>query len=244
MLSGRRVLVSTGTRPLQDQIFYKDLPALAAALGTPIKAAYMKGRTNYLCLHRFERLREAEAGLTVPDRRWLTAIAEWATETVTGDRGEIEDLPDDLPLWSEVTATTEQCLGRECPRYTECFVTRMKDRAAEASVVIVNHHLLCADASVRQGGFGEVIPDCDVAVIDEAHQLEDVVTSTSASPSARTVWRSSRATPHRRPDRSPATPDGWRPAWRRRPRTCSRPAAACSMRRDSNCASSRRRGIA
>ena len=85
-------------------------------------------------------------------------------------------MPDDLPLWSEVTATTEQCLGRECPRYGECFVTRMKERAAEADVVIVNHHLLCADASVRQGGFGEVIPECDFAVIDEAHQLEDVVT--------------------------------------------------------------------
>lgn len=176
VLAGRRVLISTGTRPLQDQIFYKDLPALAGALGLTIRAAYMKGRTNYVCVHRLERLREAEAGLPAPDRRWLVAIAEWATETSTGDRGEIEDMPDDLPLWSEVTATTEQCLGRDCPRYTECFVTRMKDRAAEADVVIVNHHLLCADASVRQGGFGEVIPECDLAVIDEAHQLEDVVT--------------------------------------------------------------------
>lgn len=176
VLSGRRVLISTGTRPLQDQIFYKDVPALEAALGTPIRAAYMKGRANYLCLHRFERLREAEASLPVEDRRWMAAIAEWASHTETGDRGEIEDLPDDFPLWSEVTATTEQCLGRECPRYGDCFVTRMKERAAEASVVIVNHHLLCADASVKQGGFGEVIPECDVAVIDEAHQLEDVAT--------------------------------------------------------------------
>ena len=176
VLSGRRVLISTGTRPLQDQIFYKDVPALQNALGTPISAAYMKGRSNYLCLHRFERLSEAEAGLAHDERHWLRTIAEWAGVTETGDRGEIEDLPDDLPLWSEVTATTEQCLGRECPQYTECFVTRMKERAAEASVVIVNHHLLCADASVRQGGFGEVIPECDFAVIDEAHQLEDVAT--------------------------------------------------------------------
>jgi len=136
----------------------------------------MKGRANYLCLHRFERLVEAEAGLPSGDRKWLHTIAEWAGATETGDRGEIEDLPDDLPLWSEVTATTEQCLGRECPRYTECFVTRMKERAAEASILIVNHHLLCADASVRHGGFGEVIPECDVVVIDEAHQLEDVAT--------------------------------------------------------------------
>jgi ATP-dependent DNA helicase DinG len=176
VLSGRRVLVSTGTRPLQDQIFYKDIPALQQALGTPIRAAYMKGRSNYLCLHRFDRLREAEAGLNPGDRQWLQTIADWAPATETGDRAEIEDLPDDLALWSEVTATTEQCLGRECPRYGDCFVTRMKEKAAEASVVVVNHHLLCADASIRQGGFGEVIPECDVAVIDEAHQLEDVAT--------------------------------------------------------------------
>ena len=175
-LSGRRVLVSTGTRTLQDQVFYKDVPALARALGVPIRAAYMKGRTNYLCLHRFERLQEAEAGLPAPDRAWLDRIAEWSAETATGDRAEIDDLPDDLPLWSEVTATAEQCLGRECPRFTECFVTRMREQAEDAQVVIVNHHLLCADASVREGGFGEVIPECDYAVIDEAHQLEDVVT--------------------------------------------------------------------
>lgn len=176
VLSGRRVLISTGTRTLQDQVFYKDLPALADALGTPIRAAYMKGRTNYLCWHRFDRLREAEAGLPSPDRGWLSSIAEWAAVTNTGDRGEIDDMPDDLPLWSELTATSEQCLGRECPRYADCFVTRMRDRAAESDIVIVNHHLLCADAAVRQGGFGEVIPECDLAVIDEAHQLEDVVT--------------------------------------------------------------------
>lgn len=176
VLAGKRVLISTGTRTLQDQIFYKDVPALSAALGTPIKAAYMKGRTNYLCLHRFGRLQEAEAALENGDRRWLHTIAEWATETATGDRAEIEDMPDDLPLWQEVTANAEQCLGRDCPQHLDCFVTKMRDRAAESDLVIVNHHLLCADASVREGGYGEVIPECDFAVIDEAHQLEDVVT--------------------------------------------------------------------
>ena len=175
-LAGRRVLISTGTRTLQDQIFYKDLPALGRALGVEIPAAYMKGRTNYLCLHRFERLQEAAAGLTPDERGWLAQIAQWVTETESGDRAEIEDLPDDFPLWTELSATSEQCLGRECPRFTDCFVTRMRDRAAEASIVVVNHHLLCADAAVRQGAFGEVIPECDLAVIDEAHQLEDVVT--------------------------------------------------------------------
>jgi ATP-dependent DNA helicase DinG len=176
VLSGRRVLVSTGTRTLQDQIFYKDIPALGRALGTGIRAAYMKGRTNYLCLHRFDRLQEAEAGLPPSDRAWLSRIAEWVPQSPTGDRSEVDDLPDDLPLWTELSATAEQCLGRECPRYGECFVTRMRDAAADAQIVIVNHHLLCADASVRQGGFGEVIPECDYAIVDEAHQLEDVVT--------------------------------------------------------------------
>jgi ATP-dependent DNA helicase DinG len=176
VLSGRRVLISTGTRALQDQIFYKDVPALARALGTPIRAAYMKGRTNYLCLHRFDRLQEAEAGLPPSDRMWMSQIAEWTAETATGDRAEIDDLPDDFPLWTELSATAEQCLGRECARYAECFVTRMRETAADAQVVIVNHHLLCADASVREGGFGEVIPECDYAIVDEAHQLEDVVT--------------------------------------------------------------------
>jgi ATP-dependent DNA helicase DinG len=175
-LDGRRVLISTGTRTLQDQIFYKDLPALAQVLGTEIRAAYMKGRTNFLCLHRFARLQEAEAGLSAVERRWLARIADWAKETDTGDRAEIDDLPDDLALWSELSATSEQCLGRECPLVNECFVTRMRDRAAQADLVVVNHHLLCADAAVRDGGFGEVIPECALAVIDEAHQLEDVVT--------------------------------------------------------------------
>jgi ATP-dependent DNA helicase DinG len=176
VLLGRRVLISTGTRTLQDQIFYKDLPALAHALGRDIRAAYMKGRSNYLCLHRFERLQEAEAALPDEEKLWLRNIAEWAAETPTGDRAEIADLPDDFTLWSDMTATGDQCLGRECPRYADCFITRMRERAAESDVVIVNHHLLCADAAVRQGAYGEVIPECDVLVIDEAHQLEDVVT--------------------------------------------------------------------
>jgi ATP-dependent DNA helicase DinG len=176
VLAGRRVLISTGTRTLQDQIFYKDIPALGRALGRPIHAAYMKGRSNYLCLHRFTRLDEAAASLPPVERDWMRQISEWAAATETGDRSEIDDLPDDLPFWTEVSATSEQCLGRECPSYGECFVTRMRERAAQADLVVVNHHLLCADAAVRESGYGEVIPDCELAVIDEAHQLEDVVT--------------------------------------------------------------------
>src|SRR5262249_13164960 len=107
---------------------------------------------------------------------FMSIIRDWSTRTETGDRAELVDLPEDLALWSEISATTETCLGTECPRYDDCFVTRMRQRAASSDLVIVNHHLLCADASVRQNAFGEVIPACTHAVIDEAHQLEDVAT--------------------------------------------------------------------
>ena len=178
ILSGRRVLVSTGTKNLQDQIFHKDLPDLRRALGVDFRATYMKGRGNYLCLHRFAAASEEAAGALLPlaERSVIRQLAEWAERTRTGDRAEIEDLPDDLPIWNDVAATSENCTGTECPAYQECFVTKMRQRAAESDVVIVNHHLLCADASVRQSAYGEVIPACAAAVIDEAHQLEDVAT--------------------------------------------------------------------
>ncbi len=171
--SRQRVLISTGTKNLQEQIFYKDLPVLREVLSVPFTATYMKGRGNYLCLHRFDTLREnAPAGHV----HHVRLIDEWARETDTGDRAEIEDLPEDLPLWNDIAATNENCVGAECPRYGDCFVTRMRQRAAASDLVIVNHHLLCADASVRQSTFGEVIPDCGYAIVDEAHQLEDVAT--------------------------------------------------------------------
>ncbi len=178
LLSGQRVLISTGTRNLQDQIYYKDLPALGDALGVEVRATYMKGRGNYLCRHRFDAARsESEAALlSGPDRAYLDQLAEWAAQTETGDRAEVEDLPDDLPLWHDIAATSENCIGSDCPAHQECFVTTMRQRAAESDIVIVNHHLLCADAAVRQSAYGEVIPACEVAVIDEAHQLEDVAT--------------------------------------------------------------------
>ena len=178
ILSGHRVIVSTGTKNLQDQIFYKDLPDLQHALGVEFRATYMKGRSNYLCLHRFEAARaEARAALLPgPHQDDLDRLAEWAAQSETGDRAEVEDLPDDLPIWHDIAATSENCIGSECPRHQECFVTRMRQRAAESDLLIVNHHLLCADAAVRRSAYGEVIPACDVAVIDEAHQLEDVAT--------------------------------------------------------------------
>ncbi|MGH9256574.1 MAG: ATP-dependent DNA helicase [Vicinamibacterales bacterium] len=191
ILSGRRVLVSTGTKNLQEQIFFKDLPLLQKALGTPFTATLMKGRGNYLCLHRWELYRQASEsagtfeslGMFERDRSersersvFLPIIDAWVKTTETGDRAELRDLPEDVPLWKEIAAEADTCLGTECPHYDDCFVTLMRRRAAESDVVIVNHHLLCADAAVRQSAYGEVIPTCSTLVVDEAHQLEDVAT--------------------------------------------------------------------
>jgi ATP-dependent DNA helicase DinG len=174
ILNRERVLISTGTKNLQEQIFFKDIPALRDALDFPFTATYMKGRANYLCLHRLDQLNDG-AGPAMHDV-FLPIIREWSTRTETGDRAELEDLPEDVAFWAEVSATAETCLGAECPRYDDCFVTKMRQRAAASDVVIVNHHLLCADAAVRQNAFGEVIPACSRAILDEAHQLEDVAT--------------------------------------------------------------------
>jgi ATP-dependent DNA helicase DinG len=176
ILSGRRVLVSTGTKTLQEQIFTKDLPLLQASLDIPFKATYMKGRGNYLCLHRLDQFRDNPMAMAFADADTMSAIGDWAERTETGDRAELEDLPEDLSVWSDLSAASESCVGTSCPRDADCFITRMRQRAAESDVVIVNHHLLCADAAVRQNAYGEVIPECHVAVIDEAHQLEDVAT--------------------------------------------------------------------
>src|SRR4029079_529217 len=137
------------------------------------------GRSNYLCLHRFEMFRDKQS-FERPERSermvFLPIITQWLKKTETGDRAELRDLPEDLPLWKDIAADAETCLGAECPRYGDCFVTVMRQRAAASDVVIVNHHLLCADAQLRKSAYGEVIPACATLVIDEAHQLEDVAT--------------------------------------------------------------------
>ena len=172
ILSRQRVLISTGTKNLQEQIYFKDLPALRGALGVPFRATYMKGRANYLCLHRLDQLRAHPAA----PMDFVSTIDEWRRSTETGDRAELAGLEEDSSLWHDVSAQAETCLGNDCPQYRECYVTKMRQRAAESDLVIVNHHLLCADASVRQSSYGEVIPDCNHAIIDEAHHLEDVAT--------------------------------------------------------------------
>ena len=172
ILSRQRVLISTGTKNLQEQIYFKDIPALRSALGVPFSATYMKGRANYLCLHRLDQLRSHPAA----PMDFVSTIDEWRRGTDTGDRAELSGLEEDSSLWHDVSAQAETCLGNDCPQYRDCYVTKMRQRAAESDVVIVNHHLLCADASVRQSTYGEVIPECHHAIIDEAHHLEDVAT--------------------------------------------------------------------
>ena len=184
ILSRQRVLVSTGTKNLQEQIFFKDLPALSRALRVPFTATLMKGRSNYLCLHRWEMYRDGVDGNTSAGGRLIESgdavllpiLKDWAATTKTGDRAELKELPEDLPMWKAISAEAESCLGQTCPRFGDCYVTLMRQRAVESDVVIVNHHLLCADAAVRQSTFGEVVPSCPTLVVDEAHQLEDVAT--------------------------------------------------------------------
>ena len=184
ILSRQRVLVSTGTKNLQEQIFFKDLPALQRALNVPFTATLMKGRSNYLCLHRWEMYRDGVEGKTSAggrliesgDEVLLPVLKDWAAQTKTGDRAELKELPEDLPMWKEISAEAEACLGSRCPRYGDCYVTLMRQRAQESDVVIVNHHLLCADAAVRNSTFGEIIPAGPTLVVDEAHQLEDIAT--------------------------------------------------------------------
>jgi len=173
---GRRVVVSTGTKNLQEQLVSKDLPLLADALGRDLRVAVMKGRGNYLCLMRFRSFQDAGSFRRLDELPLFRAVEAWAPKTSSGDRSEIEDLPDSVDFWREISAASENCIGQACADFEACWVTRMRQRALEADLVIVNHHLLCADLAVKDVGFGEVIPEYDTLVLDEAHLLEDVAT--------------------------------------------------------------------
>ncbi|HWP35845.1 MAG TPA: ATP-dependent DNA helicase, partial [Thermodesulfobacteriota bacterium] len=176
LLSGRRTVVSTGTKALQEQLFAKDLPLLREALPFAFRAAYMKGRANYVSRRRLREFLKAPAVRDPGEAAHLEAIARWVRETRTGDRAELPSLPDDYPPWAEFAATADHCRGLKCDTYWDCFVTKMRQEAAAADLVVVNHHLFFADLAVRDTGFGEVIPPAEVVIFDEAHQLEDVAT--------------------------------------------------------------------
>jgi ATP-dependent DNA helicase DinG len=173
---GRRVVVSTGTKNLQEQLVQKDIPILAQALGRDLSVAVMKGRANYLCLLRFSSFAKAGSFRRLEEVPVYRAVEAWAPETQSGDRAEVADMPDTVDFWREISAASENCIGQSCSLFEPCFVTRMRQRALEADLVVVNHHLLCADLAVKDGSYGHVIPAYDTLILDEAHLIEDVAT--------------------------------------------------------------------
>jgi ATP-dependent DNA helicase DinG len=176
VLSGKRVVVSTGTKTLQEQLFFKDVPLVQEKLGYSFKAAFMKGRGNYLCWRRFRLLSRQPLFESLEEVDHYQRIKRWAGKTHTGDRAELTDLPEDLNAWKEVCASSDTCLGQACDFHDSCFITRIRQEAAGADVLIVNHHLFFADLGVRLKGYGEVLPRYEAVVFDEAHQLEEVAT--------------------------------------------------------------------
>ena len=173
LMSGRRAIISTGTKTLQDQLFARDLPLLGAVVGRPMQVALLKGRNNYLCWHRLETAlhdgtRDAET------LGALRALSHWGKTSASGDLTELEDFADDHTLRPIATSTVENCLGRDCEFFDRCFVLDARRRAQAADIVIVNHHLLLADLALKENGFGELLPGADAVIVDEAHQLPDV----------------------------------------------------------------------
>ena len=185
LLCGARVLISTGTRTLQDQLFSKDLPLVAAALGRPARVALLKGRANYLCRYRLaradeggEQLRLAESAAARPraSQPMLARIRRWARTTRRGDLAEVRGLSDSHPVWPQITATRESCLGVRCPEISRCHVVLARREALDADIVIVNHHLLLADLALKEDGFGDLLGSADAIILDEAHQIPDLAT--------------------------------------------------------------------
>jgi len=175
LLSGKRVLISTGTRTLQDQLFNKDLPLVAAAIGVPARVALLKGRSNYLCTYRLKQL-GGQKSLAGTRDRTLARVERWAGTTRTGDLAEVPDLGDAHPLWPQITTTRDNCLGSRCADIGKCHVAEARRKAVEADIVIVNHHLLLADLALKEDGFGDLLGAADAVILDEAHQIPDLAT--------------------------------------------------------------------
>jgi ATP-dependent DNA helicase DinG len=177
LIEGGKVIVSTGTKALQDQLFHRDLPAVRDALGIPVKVALLKGRSNYLCWHHLDRSNQDATLLgSKQEVRDLSAINRFAPLSATGDKAECTSVPEHAPIWARVTSTRENCLGSDCPRYADCFVVRARREAQDADVVVVNHHLFFADLMLREEGVPELLPNAQTIVFDEAHQLPDTAT--------------------------------------------------------------------
>ncbi len=170
LLSGRKTIISTGTKALQDQLYHRDLPLVCKAVGRPVTTALLKGRANYLCLHRLDQVTEPAASIADD----LSEVHEWRYRTTSGDKAELSDVPEDSPVWPLVTSTADNCLGQKCPEYAKCHVAKARKAAQEADLVVVNHHLLLADLAMKEEGFVEFLPGAEAVIIDEAHQVPDL----------------------------------------------------------------------
>ncbi|OXY82551.1 ATP-dependent helicase [Oceanimonas doudoroffii] len=174
LAAGKKVVVSTGSRNLQEQLYHRDLPTLIKALGYSQPVALLKGRVNYLCIERLGRLNDAVPGLSAEALTDLQRVRRFAPLTTTGDVGDIPGLPERSEILPLVTSTNDNCAGRDCAHYQDCHLVKARNRAMEAQVVVVNHHLFFADMAVRDTGFGQLIPDAEMYILDEAHQLPDI----------------------------------------------------------------------
>lgn len=177
ILSAKKVIISTGTKNLQDQLFNKDLPTIRKAIKTPFHAALLKGRSNYLCIYRLNNSQNSTFGFSKEDAQALAKINTWAKTTKTGDISTMSKVSETNPVWYQATSSVDNCLGQECEDYAECFLVKARKKALAADILVVNHHLLCADWSLRDGGFGELLPNAEVVIIDEAHQLADTASN-------------------------------------------------------------------
>ncbi len=175
ILSGKKVVVSTGTKTLQDQILDNDIPFLKKNIYPKLHAVCLKGRRNYLCRRRFLEFCYQPTLWNKDEAKLFRRFQQWAGTSDTGDRAQIEWLPDNFRTWNEVCSSSDHCLGQQCPEFSRCHLTRLRSEAAHANIVLVNHHLFFADLALRRKGLGEVIPEYDAVIFDEAHQLEDVV---------------------------------------------------------------------
>ncbi len=174
LLSGKKALISTATKTLQDQLFRKDLPVLIRALGLPTRVQNLKGRSNYLCRYRVDLHADEGRFISPQCSHEILHIREKLAQLTDGERSELPEISEDSPVWPYVTSTTDNCLGAECPSYQSCFLVKARKRAMEADVVVINHHLYFADSRLKEDGFGELLPGVGVVVFDEAHQLADI----------------------------------------------------------------------
>ena len=177
LLSNKRVIISTGTKPLQDQLFYRDLPSVLRTLGTTAKTALLKGRANYLCLHRLEMASQQTDLLSTGSAKDLASVTRWSKQTRSGDLNELSSMAEGSRLWPAVSSTTDNCLGTSCTFYDECYVNNARRTALSADVLVINHHLFCADLVLREDGFGQLLPGSDAVIFDEAHQLPEVASN-------------------------------------------------------------------